>query len=332
MEVLSKMEYSLLTLKDLLLKESANFLIDTKEWVCHRKQILKELQSLPLNYKIMMTESLFLDAVKTFGVEHLYISFSGGKDSTVLSHIIRKYYPQILHLIVDTSCEYPETISFVEEMRKSGVRINTIIPTDRNGKMWTFERVVSEFGYPMFSKAVANGIRTYNHAKTEVTKQHSLEYMTRRFPNYLPYLSYPISDLCCEKLKKGPLKREAHNTGMKCSIIGTLAEESQTRERDWLHNGSNIFFVKADNQCRPLSFWTEQDIWDYIELFNIPIAELYNKGYERNGCMYCGFGVKSEKKRLGMNRFERLSFTHPQEYDYLISHYTDILDACKIEY
>lgn len=156
--------------------------------------------------------------------------------------------------------------------------------------------------------------------------------MTRRFPSYLPYLSYPISDLCCEKLKKGPLKRATRKKGMQCSIIGTLAEESQMRERDWLRNGPNIFFIKTDNQCRPLSFWTEQDIWEYIKRFDVPVAQLYYSGYERNGCMYCGFGVKREKKRLGINRFERLRITHPDAHAHLVSHFSNILDACKIEY
>lgn len=332
MEVLAKMACNLQLLQDFLLKECVDPHTDSKKWIIQRKHILRELQALPLEYKIMITESLVLNAVRTFGSEHLYISFSGGKDSTVLSHMIRKTYPQILHLFADTSCEYPETISFVDEMNASGINITIVVPTDRRGIPWTFDRVVSELGYPVFSKAVANGIRTYRHARTDITKQNSIEYMTRRFPNYLPYLSYPISDLCCEKLKKGPLKRAARNAGMKCSIIGTLAEESQTRERDWLRNGSNIFFIKADNQCRPLSFWTEKDIWDYIEHFNVPIADLYRKGFERNGCMYCGFGVKSEKKRLGINRFERLRFTHPKEYAHLISHHVNILAACKIEY
>ena len=299
-------------LQDLLLKEAVFEYSTEKEWLATRKQVLRELQALKLEEKIWLTEKIFQRAVHTFGADHLYLSFSGGKDSSVLSHIIRQTHPQLLHLFADTSCEYPETIAFVGEMIVCGVNVQVVTPTDRSGTQWTFDRVVSELGYPAFSKAVANGIRTYRHAQTEVTRQNSIDYMTRRFPSYLPYLSYPVSDLCCEKLKKGPLKRAAHKAGMQCSIIGTLAEESQTRERDWLRNGSIIFFIKSDNQCRPLSFWTEQDIWEYIKRFDVQVAQLYYKGYERNGCMYCGFGVKREKKRLGINRFERLRVTPPR--------------------
>ncbi len=326
------MKRNSLDLCSLILKEQATPHLYSNDWMRQRKHVLRELQSLPLKTKILLTRSLIKEAIETFGCEYIYISFSGGKDSTVLSHIVRQIYPEMLHLFADTSCEYPETISFIQEMQASGVNIEVIIPTDRQGVLWTFDRVVSEQGYPLFSKTVANGIRTYRHAKTEITKQNSIDYMSRRFPSYLPYLNLNISDLCCEKLKKGPLKRAAHKAGMKCSMIGTLAEESQTRERDWLCNGSNIFFVKKDNQCRPLSFWTEADIWAYIQQFNVPIATLYSKGYERNGCMYCGFGIKSEKRRKGINRFERLNQTHPQEYLHMVSRYRDLFDTCKIEY
>jgi len=145
-----------------------------------------------------------------------------------------------------------------------------------------------EYGYPLFSKAVANGIRTYRHAKSEETRRHSLDYMNRRFPKYLPYLipylipylNENISDLCCGKLKKSPLKRYARQNGLQCCIIGTLAIESKIRMTDWLQYGSNIFGIKKDNQCKPLSFWTDADIYQYIDLHQLQIAKLYTLGYQ----------------------------------------------------
>ena len=172
----------------------------------------------------------------------------------------------------------------------------------------------------------------YRHAKTPVTKQHALDYLGRMYPKALSYLDYNISDLCCEKLKKAPLKRMAKRMQTQCSIIGTLAEESQVRKRDWIAYGSNIFFQKKDNQCRPLSFWTERDIWDYIELYKIPISDLYGQGYQRNGCMFCGFGLCAERRKFGINRFERLSLTHPKEYDYMVSRWASLFKACGIPY
>ena len=119
---------------------------------------------------------------------------------------------------------------------------------------------------------------------------------------------------------------------MQCSIIGTLAEESQIRKKDWITNGSNIFFQKKDNQCRPLSFWTTQDIWNYIKLYKLPVSDLYNQGYQRNGCMYCGFGLCSERRKFGINRFERLAQTHPKQYEYMISRWASLFTECGIPY
>lgn len=195
--------------------------------------------------------------------------------------------------------------------------------------IWTYSR---NLRIPIFSKAIANGIRTYRHAKTPVTKQHALDYLERMYPQALPYLNCNISDLCCEKLKKSPLKRVAKHMQMQCSIIGTLAEESQIRKRDWITYGSNIFFQKKDNQCRPLSFWTNQDIWDYIKLCNLPVSDLYSQGYQRNGCMYCGFGLCSERRKFGINRFERLAQTHPKQYEYMISRWASLFKECGIPY
>lgn len=143
------------------------------------------LQALPLRDKITTTQALMDEAIEIFGESYIYSSFSGGKDSTVLSHIARMRYPNILHIFSDTSCEFPETITFVERMKEEGVNIATVIPPDRRRVPWTFERVVLEYGYPLFSKSVANGIRTYRHAKSLATKLHSLDYMCHRFPKYL---------------------------------------------------------------------------------------------------------------------------------------------------
>ena len=296
-----------------------------------RAEGLKYLQTLPLEEKIALSKSLIVNCMEIFG-DQVYVSFSGGKDSTVLSSLVCSIKPDTLHLFSDTGCEYPETVSFVEEERRRGKAIVSVHPICRDGSVWTFERVVAIYGYPLFSKAIANGIRTYRHAKTPITKQHSLDYLKRMYPQILPYLDCNISDLCCEKLKKAPLKRAARQLQMQCSIIGTLSEESQTRKKDWIAYGSNIFFQKKDNQCRPLSFWREQDIWNYIETYSVPVSSLYGLGYQRNGCMFCGFGLCAERRKLGLNRFERLATTHPTQYQYMISQWSQLFDECGIPY
>ncbi len=302
-----------------------------REFIRGRKYKLELLKSMPLELKIKKSEMLLQEAFSRYGAG-VYVSYSGGKDSTVLSHLARSLKPDILHIFSNTTCEYPETLQHIQwEQKENDMNILIVRPFDKYGRSWNFKRVVEDEGFPMFSKVASNAIRTYRRAKTERTRQNSIDYITRRFKRFLDYKDLNISDKCCEKLKKTPIKQAAKKLGMECALIGTLAEESRQRELDWVNFGCNVFDVKKDNQCRPLSFWTEKDIYDYIELHNLQISELYSMGYTRNGCMFCGFGIEYDLSN-GKNRFERLAETHPKSYQYLVYNFSDILESCKIKY
>ena len=99
-----------------------------------RKEGLEYLQKLPLEEKITLSKNLIVSCMETFG-EQVYISFSGGKDSTVLSSLVCSLKPDILHLFSDTGCEYPETLSFVEEERQRGKNIVPVRPVCRDGSV-----------------------------------------------------------------------------------------------------------------------------------------------------------------------------------------------------
>jgi len=302
-----------------------------KAFILGRKYKLALLKSTPLDVKIIKSKMLIQEAISRYG-NNIYVSYSGGKDSTVLSHLSRELMPDILHIFSNTTCEYPETMKHIQwEKDKNDMNLLIVSPFDKYGKPWTFKRVVQDEGFPMFSKVVANAIRTYRRAKSDSTRQNSIDYITRRFKRVLEYKDFNISDKCCEKLKKTPIKQAAKKLGMECAIIGTLAEESRQREMDWVTFGCNVFDVKKDNQCRPLSFWTEQDIYNYISLHNLKISDLYSMGYTRNGCMFCGFGIEYDITN-GKNRYERLAETHPKSYNYLVNNFKENLDECKIRY
>lgn len=295
----------------------------------NRRDTLISLRNMNLQSKIVQTKSLIREAVHEFGIDKVYISYSGGKDSTVLSHIAKSMYPNILHLFANTTNEYPETIKHVKwEKEENDTNIISVIPKDSHGVVWTFKKVVQYYGYPMFSKRISNAIRTYQHALSVRTKLNSQDYISRNFKKYERFKELPISDKCCDKLKKEPLRRKAKELGLECSILGILASESYQREKDWLEYGCNVFHQRKDNQCRPLSFWTDKDILNYISEYNVKIPKLYEMGYTRNGCMYCGFGVQLESE--GENRYQKLKKTHPVQYNYFIKNFGDLMIEFEI--
>ena len=120
----------------------------------HTISDLYQMQSLPLQAKIQMTRRRISEWVDAFGEDGIYVSFSGGKDSTVLLDIVRKDYPDVKAVFVDTGLEYPEIRSFV----KGFENVDWIKP-----KM-NFKQVIEKYGYPFISKEVSgcvDGARKY---------------------------------------------------------------------------------------------------------------------------------------------------------------------------
>ena len=109
---------------------------------------LKQMQSLPLEVKIQKTKLRIQEWYEHFD-GNVYVSFSGGKDSTVLLDIARNIYPNIKAVFVDTGLEYPE----IKEFIKTIDNIIWIRPEE------SFDVVVKKYGYPVVSKKVARMIR-----------------------------------------------------------------------------------------------------------------------------------------------------------------------------
>ena len=124
----------------------------------HTIQDLKIRQKLPLEIKIRMTEQRIREWIDYYGIDGVYVSFSGGKDSTVLLHIARRLYPDIKAVFVDTGLEYPEIREFV----KTFDNVEWLKP-----KM-TFKQVIEKYGYPFISKEVSECVQGARKYLTEL--------------------------------------------------------------------------------------------------------------------------------------------------------------------
>ena len=278
------------------------------------------LQSLPLDIKVLKTKRRIQEWIDYYGENKVYISFSGGKDSTVLLDLVRQVNPNIPAVFIDTGLEYPETKEFVNSLDN----VTILRP-----KM-SFKQVIEKYGYPMVSKEQANYIDDIRNS-TEKMKIRRLEGDSQgRFKlskkwHYLINAPFKVSHKCCIIMKKEPAKRYEKQTG-RVPFIGTLAEESSLRQQSYLKTGCNAFDSKRPNST-PLAFWKEQDILKYIydNKLNINKAygniickdgNYYTTKCDRTGCIYCGCGVHLEKVP---NRYQRLELTHPQLHDYCMN-------------
>ena len=198
----------------------------------------------------------------------VYVSFSGGKDSTVLKHIVDSMYDDVPSLFVNTGLEYPEIQKFAMAQKN----VVTARPEMR------FDEVIKKYGYPLISKEVSQKIYEYRQKPNGYTKarfDENSDYVKRYGKafclarwKWLRDSDIPISHKCCHVIKKKPAKEYEKNSG-RMPFIGTLADESRLRKTRWIQNGCNAFEAKRPTS-QPLSFWTEQDILHYLKKYNVP--------------------------------------------------------------
>lgn len=241
------------------------------------KNELVMLQSLPLDVKILKSKQRIREYVDRFGVDGVYISFSGGKDSTVLLDLVRSEYPQIEAVFSNTGLEFPEVVEFAKSFDNV-----TMVRPKRN-----FKNVIETEGYPIVSKKVSMMVsrcrlpkgqqedtkRLYMTGVKRDGTQGAKSSMLSEKWKFLIDAPFNCSEKCCDILKKEPLKTYGKSSG-KVPIIGTMAVESETRSQKYLQTGCNSFNGK-DSKCRPFGFWTEQDIFEYLITHNLPIASVY---------------------------------------------------------
>lgn len=318
----------------------------------YTNEMLRELQSKTLDEKIAISLTRILEFAKYFE-NKVYVSYSGGKDSTVLLDLVRKVLPNVDVVFSNTGLEYPEIQQIA---RKNNAKI--VYPE------MGFHKVITKYGYPIISKEVSKAIY-YARKIREREREYSCyrKMLLGKYPEKKQYLNaeknclecdkmmmgldevgkktksafnkekwlpiardmpFLVSHYCCDVMKKRPIHKYEKSTSM-YGYIGTLTSESRLRKQAWLKHGCNAF-DGSKISSQPLSFWTEQDILEYIQRYNLEICSVYGKvvekygelrltGVQRTGCIYCGFGCHLDKE----SRYLKLKETHPDKYNYCIN-------------
>lgn len=311
----------------------------------HTKGDLEQMQSLPLSAKISMTKRRIYEWYEYWQGD-VYLSFSGGKDSTVLKHIIDGMNLGIPSVFDNTGLEYPE----IRKFAMSQPNVITVRP-----KMM-FTDVIKKYGYPLISKEVSQTL--YEAKRTTKSNGWAMRKLSGQLISpttgerspfncdrwaFLLDAPFDISHMCCKVMKKTPLDEYAKATGRK-TITAMMACESYLRRTRWMKVGCNAFEGKKPKSA-PMSFWTEQDVLHYIKEYDVPYCsaiygdirvapkkeddpdqitfadylqqydgeKLCTTGVDRTGCMFCMFGCHLEKEP---NRFQRMKITHPRQYEF----------------
>lgn len=320
------------------------------------RQTAAELQSMDLEDKLIYTDANLWEWYHAWDGK-CYVSFSGGKDSTVLAYLAAEHlnryrtvpYPLVL-VFVNTGLEYPEIQHFVDWyaawLRRQFPRVE--IQLVRLRPKMNIKQVLTRYGYPVISKAVSKTIsgargpegryKTYAlrllNGEVKLDNGKKSMYNVQKW-EFLIDAPFSISNRCCDIMKKNPSHRFERLYGVR-PITAEMAEESQNRMQKWLQTGCNAFDGKSP-KSKPMSFWLEQDVLRLIKDRNLPICSVYGdivygdgeNDYDAalaecplhcTGCTRTGCMPCMFGVHLekGENRFQRMRHTHPKHYRFCI--------------
>ena len=202
-----------------------------------------------------------------------YISFSGGKDSTVLHYLIDEALPgnKIPRVFINTGIEYKLLVMYVKDFAEKDSRVKIIAPKTN------IKTVTQKFGFPFKSKVFAHNLHIYqNNGLTQNVKN----YIKRRdfgCPKALLYtfqegVPFPVSEKCCDKIKKAPSESWSKDNGKTINITGIRAAEGGGRK---IHKECTVFLDKNYKQLskfHPLLVVNDDFIQFYINKNRIKLC------------------------------------------------------------
>lgn len=227
-----------------------------------------------------------------------FVSISGGKDSTILSHLIDIALPKnkIPRVFFNTGLEHKEIIDFIKESQKIDNRIIVVASKVDIKKMQVID------GLPFKSKYHSNILSVYQNSGVTKSVAHYLSdefhssYSCPKILRYQfsQYFTMKVSSKCCDRLKKEVSKKWQEENKIAWAITGIRMAEGGLRG---IHGGCMTTIKRGLYKFHPLKPLDDKFIQDFIDHFKIHICKLYHEpfNFKRTGCIGCPFNVNLEQ-------------------------------------
>lgn len=251
-----------------------------------------------------------IEVIKTMNKKYdlennAYISFSGGKDSTILHYLIDMALPnnKIPRVFINTGIEYNYIVEFVKELAIKDDRFVIIKPTQ------AIKPMLEKYGYPFKSKQHSHNLAIFQNSGITLSIKRYLgiiESSTKfRCPNGLKYqftsdFKLKCSEKCCYKMKKEPAKKWEKENNKSITLTGMRKEEGGER--------ASIGCIVTDKEKNLVKFHPllvvddEFENW-FINKFNIQLCRLYYPpfNFKRTGCRGCPYSLDLQEQLTTMS-------------------------------
>lgn len=258
-----------------------------------------------------------------------FVSFSGGKDSTVLLALIKMCEDVltvppngIKAVFFQTGIELGITNDFVKWVKENYYPNLDIIRPEK-----TFDWIIRNKGKPIKSKMKSGYLERWHRGSRTRTVVQNLVYglsnqgkraartalADKDFHMIHDDFSIKISGNCCKYMKKMPSKKYAKEHEMKGIMTGLRSGEGGARDlnaRVRKAEGHICTFVRDGIIHKmPIIDWSDGDIEEFIEKYHVPLSRAYTEfGFRRTGCMCCPFSLQLDKD------LEYLFYHEPNRY------------------
>lgn len=241
------------------------------------------------------------DTINKYGEENFYLSFSGGKDSTIVHYLLDQALPgnKIPRVFINTGIEYQMIVDFVNGLAAKDDRFIILQPTQ------AIKPMLEKYGYPFKSKQHSHNVMVYQNSGIGLSVKRYLgiiESNTKfRCPKSLLYHFTPdfkikLSDNCCRKLKKEPIHKWEKASNRHIAITGMRNSEGGKRASI----KGCILTDKQGNVKRFHPLIKVDDQWEnwLIERESIALCPLYCQPYnfKRTGCKGCPFSLDLQEQ------------------------------------
>lgn len=244
--------------------------------------------------------------------KNAYISFSGGKDSTILHYLIDMALPdnKIPRVFINTGIEYNYIVEFVNELASKDNRFVIIKPSQ------AIKPMLENFGYPFKSKQHSHNLAIYWRNKDKKEFNLSLKRYLGiiesntlfRCPNQLKYqftksFNLKCSDMCCMKMKKEPVKKWQKENNRNIALTGMRKEEGGQRAS----LKGCVITDKSNNVVKFHPLLVVNDNFEnwFIQKNNIKLCKLYYEpfNFKRTGCKGCPFALDLQEQLTIMETY-----------------------------
>lgn len=172
--------------------------------------------------------------INQYGEDKFYISFSGGKDSTILHHLVDMALPdnKIPRVFSNTGIEYNMILEFVKNQAINDSRFKIIYPKKN------IKSMLESVGYPFKSKQHSHIVGIFQRSGKSLSVRKYLKEVEGNnvicCPKKLQYqftdnFNIKLSDKCCYELKKKPFKQWEKENNKTIAITGMRTEEGGQR-------------------------------------------------------------------------------------------------------